>query len=48
MTGGPLSSKVVGYGGFQSYGVLPYASKKPGVHNEHSVFWKSKQEGWLS
>jgi len=29
-----IETKIVGYGGFQSYGVLPYPSDKMGKHDK--------------
>lgn len=39
-----LEPKVAGYGGFQSYGVKPYPSRKPGNLEVNDLFSKSKIE----
>ena len=37
-----IETKIVGYGGFQSYGVLPYPSDKMGKHDKpNEIYEKS-------
>ena len=36
-----LQPKVVGYAGFQSYGVKPYSSNKPGDKDVNDLYAKS-------